>query len=94
MWEKWKRVLSTDTTEQKKEAWPLEDYTNSWIHLEEDILTYIHSQMKKTQGTKNKGHLGVIADSQLYNRLQHSCKDQYHYVARTYASWDSADWTF
>lgn len=25
---------------------------------------------------KNKGHLGVIADSQLYNSLQHSCKDQ------------------
>lgn len=32
---------------------------------------------EKTQGRKNKGHLGMTADSQLCNSLQHSCKDQY-----------------
>lgn len=29
---------------------------------------------------KNKGHLGVIADSQSYNSLQYSCEDQYNFV--------------
>ena len=79
MWEKSKVMLSTDTTEQKRgmATRRLQKQLNPSGRRHAHVCP---QSDEKTQGTKNKGHLGVIADSQLYNSLQHSCKDQYNFV--------------
>lgn len=77
----------------KKETWPLEDYTNSWIHLEEDILMYVHrgkiSRNKEQRTPRSDCRQPIIR--QLATQLQRSIQ---LCVACAYASWDSADWTF
>lgn len=72
-------MLSKDTTEQKR------GMATRRLHKQLNPSGRWHPHVcpqsdEKTQGMKNKGHLGVIADSQLYNSLQHSCKDQYNFM--------------
>lgn len=62
MWEKWKLLLSTDTTEQKR------GMATRRLHKQLNPSGRRHPHVcpqsdEKSQGTMNKGHLGVTAEA-------------------------------